>query len=59
MARYNYTCANEKCSMYKKTVEVVKPMMESSKTEFCEECEKELQRDYKGGAIVTGDGVKH
>lgn len=57
--RYNYNCQNEKCSMFEKQVTVNKPMAESSRVELCEECKKELRRDFSGGAIKTGDGVKH
>jgi len=61
MARYNYKCINPECVNISIQVVVTKPMMESSNTEYCEVCKKELQRDYSGGSasIKTGDGVKH
>jgi len=50
--RYNYKCEN--C---KKEQVVSKPMSESSRDEFCAECEAKLIRVYSV-AVKTGDGFK-
>jgi len=52
MARYNYRCENCK----KETV-ISKPMIESSRDEFCTKCEAKLTRVYSI-AVKTGDGFK-
>jgi len=51
--RYLYECKD--C---KKEVEIVKPMMESSKEEFCEDCGNKLDRVYTASTIKTADGTK-
>jgi len=60
MAIYGYTCENTDCKNNKVKVTINKPMMESSRIEYCKVCGVELKRDYSSGAsIKTGDGVKH
>ena len=47
-----------KCDHCKKETEIIKPMAQSERKEFCEICESELKRIYESGMIKTADGVK-
>ncbi len=59
MAIYKYECINEKCKNFKKEVEIDKPMSESSREEFCEECKEKLNRIFTlAGHQTFGDGYK-
>lgn len=59
MAFYAYKCVNEKCESYEKEVDISKPMSESSREEFCEDCKEILQRIFSlAGHQTFGDGYK-
>jgi len=54
MATYKYKC--EKCN---EEIEITKPMADSSKEEFCEECKHPLKRIYSlMGCQTFGDGYR-
>ena len=50
---YEYYC--EKCV---KTTTVSKPMSESSRDEYCDECKKKIRRIFAAPSISTNDGFK-
>lgn len=59
MAFYNYKCENKDCKDYEKEVSISKPMSESSREEFCECCDKQLNRIFNSYGLKTaGDGYK-
>ena len=56
---YQYKCVNGHCKENNVLVTVSKSMMDSSREEICEVCEKELNRVYTSPGIKTaGDGYK-
>ena len=59
MAIYVYKCVQGECDECNKEVNVSKPMMESSREEFCEVCQHEMHRVFTPSGIKTfGDGYK-
>jgi len=56
--KYLYQCDNEKCKIFEKVVEIDKPISESSREEFCEECKEPLNRIFTASGIKTSDGYK-
>lgn len=56
---YSYECTNPDCKECAIAKDVDKPMSEYKREEFCEECEKEMQRVFSiGGHQTFGDGYK-
>ncbi len=55
---YLYECRNDKCNNYNKTVEIAKPVSESSKEEKCSECKEVLYRVFTSFGVKTADGYK-
>lgn len=53
--RYVYECNNDKCKV--ESIEVNKPIADSSREEYCPSCGKRLTRVYSS-SITTGDGFK-
>lgn len=60
MALYAYKCVNKECKKHEEEVSVQKPMMESSREEFCEECGEKIDRVFTSYAMKpAGDKPKY
>ena len=56
---YLYKCPEGNCCENNKSVEVVKPMNDGAREEFCEECGTELNKIYGSvGIRASGDKPK-
>jgi len=55
--KYYYKCVNIQCKQRNEEIVIEKPMAQAGEEEYCQSCEKPLQRIF-GSAIKTGDGFK-
>jgi len=56
---YLFKCTQGECEKCNETVEITKPMADSSSEEFCEECKHPLERVFSSFGLKTAnDGYK-
>jgi len=62
MAIYNYICEDEKgegCENSKASIEIMKPMSEATREEFCPICKGPMKKIFSSFGLKTfGDGYK-